>query len=125
MQLTVHLNRDSVHAGDDLESHASTVDCDSESSIAELIQKVKQTYLPGIAGGEATWIVTCSGSGPSPLGVVAQQWRQPRLRLPLDTSISKALGTSSPSITFEYWCQKNPQIVFDRIASDKEPPPKW
>lgn len=125
MQLTVHLNRDSVHAGDDLVSHSSTIDCDSEFSIAELIQKVKQTYLPGIAGGEATWIVSCSGNGPSPLGVVAQQWSQPKLRVPPETPISQALGTSRPSITFEYWCQKNPQLIFDRIAAEEEPPPKW
>lgn len=124
MQLTVHLNRDSVHPGDDLQSHASTIQVEGDSTIGELLEKTKRNYLPGIAGGQSTWIVSCSAATPSPLGVLAQQWAAPKLRVPLDTPIHTLLGTTRPSVTFEYWCQKDPDLVFNRIAAGKEPPPK-
>lgn len=125
MLLTIHLNRDSVHAGDDVESHELKVDADSESNIGDFLRELKRSYLPGIAGGEATWIVSYSGNGPSPLGVLAQQWPEPRLRMPLDAPLSQVLGHGRLSITFEYWCQKDPTMVFDRISAGKEPPPRW
>jgi hypothetical protein len=125
MHLIVHLNRDSVHPGDDLESHASTISVDSSSTIASLLCRLKSDYLPGIAGGEATWIITSSGDGPSPLGVLAQQWREPKLRVPHTSLIGELLGTIRPSISFEYWCQKDPQLVFERIAAEKEPPSRY
>jgi hypothetical protein len=125
MLITIHVDRDSIHAGDDLESHASKVDADSESDIGALLTKLKLNYLPGIAGGAATWIVSCSGCGPSPLGVLAQQWQEPRLRIPLETPLGQVLGSGRLSIMFEYWCQKDPSVVFDRISEGKEPPPKW
>lgn len=125
MKVTVHLNRDSVHPGDDLESHASNVEVDSERELGSLLTQLMQEYLPGIAGGEATWIVSCSGNSPSPLGVLAQQWKSPRLRIPAETSVGQVLGTERPSISFEYWCQKDPILVFNAISRGKEPPARW
>ncbi|MFL6636821.1 MAG: hypothetical protein ACJ8HJ_31390 [Massilia sp.] len=125
MKMTVHLNRDSVHPGDDIESHASNVEVDPEAELGSLLMQLMRTYLPGIAGGEATWIVSCSGNGPSPLGVLAQQWQGPRLRIPAETSVAQALGTERPSISFEYWCQKDPALVFSVISFGKEPPSRW
>ncbi|GAB2902307.1 hypothetical protein GCM10027046_34220 [Uliginosibacterium flavum] len=124
MPLTVHLNRDSVHPGDDLESHASTIQVESQVSIGEVLEQVKRSYLPGIAGGQATWIISCSGKGPSPLGVLAQQWKEPKLRVSLSVVVSEVLDTTRPSLTFDYWCQKDPDLVFNRIAAGKEPPPR-
>src|SRR5689334_7204758 len=122
MKVTVHLNRDSVHPGDDIESHASTVEVDPDAELGSLLMQLMRTYLPGIAGGKATWIVSCSGNGPSPLGVLAQQWQDSRLRIPAETSVRQALGTDRPSISFEYWCQKDPALVFSAISCGKEPP---
>jgi hypothetical protein len=125
MQFTVHLTRDSVPPGDDLESHSAAIEADENITIGALLQQIQNTYLPGIAGGEATWIVTCSGVGPSPLGVVAQHWSEPRLRVPVGISALQVLGTGRASIMFEYWCQQNPDLVFERIASGNEPPSRW
>jgi hypothetical protein len=125
MQLTLHLNRDSVHAGDDLESHAALIQVEADLTIAELLARLKEEYLPGISGGQATWIITSSGNVPTPVGVLAQQWREPKLRVPLRARLDELLGTTRASVSFEYWCQKDPDLVFDRIAAGKEPPPKW
>lgn len=125
MLVIVHVNRDSVHAGDDLEYHAAEVEVDLDSDIGSMLKDLKSSYLPGIAGGVATWIIACSGNGPSPIGVLAQQWQEPRLRVPLETPITQVLGSGRLSVTFEYWCQKDPAFVFERIAAGKEPPSKW
>lgn len=125
MLVIVHVDRDSVHAGDDLESHAAKVEVDSESDIGCLLKDLKFSYLPDVAGGAATWIVSCSGNGSGPVGVLAQQWQEPRLRVPTETSVAQVLGSGRLSVTFEYWCQKDPALVFDMISAGKEPPPKW
>lgn len=125
MKITVHLNRDSVHPGDDLESHASTVEVDSAQDIGSLLKQLARNYLPSIAGGKATWIVSCSGNCLRPLGVLAQQWKDPHLRVPAEALVGHVLGTERPSISFEYWCQKDPTLVFSAISSGKEPPSRW
>jgi len=123
--LSIRINRDSVHAGDDFESHAKTIDAGGSLSIGDFLCQLRGTYLPGIAGGEATWIVSASGPNSNPIGVVAQQWREPRLRVPLSTSLGELFGSSPPTITFEYWCQKSPELVFSCISSGREPPSKY
>jgi hypothetical protein len=125
MQLTLHLNRDSVHAGDDLESHVALIQVEANSTIADLLVRLKSEYLPSISGGQATWIISSSGNVPIPVGVLAQQWRQPKLRVPLGARLSELFGTTKPSISFEYCCQKDPDLAFDRIAAGKEPLAKW
>ena len=125
MELTVHLNRDSVHAGDDLGSHALSIQADSNLSIGELIAQMNRDYLPGIAGGQATWIISGSGNSPNPLGVLAQQWKEPKLRVSLSTPIGELLGNPHPNVRFEYWCQKDPELVFSLVAAGNMPPPKW
>jgi hypothetical protein len=125
MLAKIHLDRDSVHACDDLDSHATTVEADLKSDVGTLLKILKSTYLPEISGGLATWIVSCSGIGPTPLGVMAQQWQEPRLRVPAETSLGDLLGCGRLSITFEYWSQQDPAIVFERISAGMAPPPKW
>jgi hypothetical protein len=125
MLVIVHIDRDSVHPGDDLESHAAKVEIDSESDIGSMLKDLQSRYLPSIAGGVATWIVSCSGDGPNPVGVLAQQWQEPRLRVPLETPITQVLGCGRLSVSFEYWCQKDPALVFEKIFAGKKPPPKW
>lgn len=45
MLVIVHVNRDSVHAGDDLESHATKVEVDSESDIGSLMKDLKSRFF--------------------------------------------------------------------------------
>lgn len=116
MRIQVILNRDSVHPGDDVGSHATTIDADANMPIGALLLRIQHTYLPRIAGGEATWTVTCSGPAPSPLGVVAQQWTEPRLRVSTNTRISQLFGADGARITFQYRCQENPDFVFSKLA---------
>ena len=59
--LEVAIDRDSVHAGDDMQSHETSINVEATASLSVLLDKVQTMgYLPGIRGGEATWIICTS-----------------------------------------------------------------
>lgn len=77
MSLTLHLTRDSVAAGDDLDApHEMALlvadDATTEAMVAEILAA---DYLPRIAGGKATWSIVSDRT----LAVIAQQWPEPRM----------------------------------------------
>ena len=69
--MEVAIDRDSVHAGDDLGSHATSITLDPSATLRALIEVIQDAgYLPGINGGKATWIICTSDK---PIGVLAQE----------------------------------------------------
>ena len=68
--LTIRIDRDSVHAGDDLEPHMQSIAAGPGLSLGDLLQQIRSGgYLPGIAGGQAPWLVKsihCSEVGFKP-----------------------------------------------------------
>lgn len=111
MTLRVHLTRDSVAAGDDLDAphtHRVTVP-DCETGVALVAEILKHPYLPGISGGKATWVVTSH----EPFAVCAQEWPEPKtLKFPVPI---EHLATEGGEIRlhFSYMGQIEPKTVFD------------
>ena len=105
--MRVHLDRDSVAAGDDVEAHASVIDVAEVSDLEGLFAHVLRVYpLPLIAGGLATWAI-CSRR---PLAVLAQEWSEPRM-LPC-RSLSDCLGSDGVvRLYFNYFAQIDPEVV--------------
>jgi len=125
-ELMVRLDRDSVHAGDDCESHATCVHATEESSIGSLLEKIRKAgFLPSISGGEATWIVKSPAGSGHPIGVVAQQWPEAELLVPSQTSLRELFGLSEPSLYFTYWCQARPSLVLAALRDGKALPPRY
>jgi hypothetical protein len=121
--LEVAIARDSVHAGDDLESHATSITLDSSATLRALIEVIQDAgYLPGISGGKATWII-CSSD--KPIGVLAQQWPEPKLTVPPESIVDQYFANTEPRLLFKYWCQADPDQVFSHIKSGKEPPSRF
>ncbi|WP_415765033.1 hypothetical protein [Pseudomonas sp. ZB1P45] len=118
--LEVSMDRDSVHAGDDMHSHETSIIVDATATLRALLNKVQTMgYLPSISGGEATWIICTSEK---PIGVLAQQWPEPKLTVPADSTIGEHFADTEPRLLFRYWCQKNPDQVFSHIKIGNEPP---
>lgn len=112
-------DRDSVCAGDDCESHARPFVASLGALMPELIQLATSACrLAGIAGGNATWIVEAGGYGGKPIAVVAQQWEEPRLLVPEPTTVEDLFADHKTKIFFKYWCQANPDAVFNALASN-------
>ncbi len=53
--LSIAVDQDSVHAGDDLSGHVSTIKIAPNSTLRSLFEALQTMhYLPGISGGEAS-----------------------------------------------------------------------
>lgn len=116
--MKVIVDRDSVCAGDDAVSHVVSFNVDAACSIAELVRKAQHVCpLASIAGGRATWLIDVPAGGAS-IGVVAQQWQAPKLAIPERTSVLSLLGPGvETTIYFRYWCQSDPEAVFQAVLN--------
>ena len=73
--MEIHLNRDSVCAADDMDSHKTIITLDNSVSVEEILTTIKELdYLPKIWGGCATWTL----SSKIPIAVFAQEWKEPK-----------------------------------------------
>ena len=139
--------RDSVCAGDDIESHDRPFTAPPHASVPELICLATHACrLPSISGDKATWIVEAGGYGGKPIAVIAQQWEEPRLLVPDTTTVQSIFGEHKLTLFlkylrhacgigtkdgahehkltlfFRYWCQANPDTVFNALMSNSPLP---
>ncbi|WLG47337.1 hypothetical protein [Pseudomonas sp. FP1740] len=121
--LVIGIDRDSVHAGDDLESHKTSIRLDPAVTLRILFDAIQgMGYLPGISGAKATWIICSSGKQ---IGVLAQQWPEPKLVIPAESIVSQYFRDTEPHLLFRYWCQADPDHVFSHIQAGNEPPSRF
>lgn len=117
--------RDSVAAGDDVDApHQIKLSVEGSASVAHAVAKATSAnYLPTIAGGRATWIVE---AGSLPLAVVAQQWPEPRYLVPPTQPVAQFIANSAGcQIYFKYWCQADPNTVFESLKNGNPLPNKY
>ena len=74
--MKIHLTRDSVCAGDDVDApHTRTMSFADEMPLDSVVDEISRSgYLASIVGGKATWSVVAG----QPIAVIAQQWSQPK-----------------------------------------------
>ena len=117
--------RDSVHAGDDVDApHEIRLPISDDESLENVIRRiVSSNYLASISGGKATWIVE---SGSRALGVVAQQWPTARFLVAADNNVRSFLSSNTGChLNFIYWCQVDPDHVFECLQDGKPLPNKY
>jgi hypothetical protein len=123
---SITVDRDSVCAGDDFESHERSFAAPLNAPVPELIQlAINACVLAEIAGGNATWIVEAGGYDGKPIAVVAQQWKEPRLLVPETATAEGIFDGHKPKLFFKYWSQANPDAVFDALASNRPLPNRY
>jgi len=114
-----------VHPGDDCDApHEITITISNDESLESVIRRVGSSgYLARISGGKATWIVE---SGSRALAVVAQQWPVARFLVAADHRVLSVLSPdASCDLNFIYWCQADPDDVFDCLNQGKPLPDKY
>lgn len=122
----VAVDRDSVAAGDDSTPHDSTFEIESHRSLSELIDAaLRACPLASITGGRATWLIDTMGPSGGCIGVVAQQWSLPRLLAPGRTPIAALFGSAEVRVFFRYWCQADPDAVFEAMRSGHTLPSRY
>ena len=122
-RVVVAVDRDSVAAGDDCESHAATVTVPATSSVSALLAAAEEACpLACIQGGRATWIVEAGGAGGTPIAVVAEQWREPKLLVSAATTVAALFAATPRALHFRYWCQVDPDVVFAALRDGRPLP---
>jgi hypothetical protein len=113
--------RDSVCAGDDCDApHERALSSSPDMTLRQASALLLDgRYLASISGGAATWIL----EGKRPLLVCAQQWTEPRFLVSPDSMISDCIRPrDTPHLRFRYWCQVDPDRVFDSLKAGKRLP---
>jgi hypothetical protein len=118
LSILVKADRDSVCAGDDCESHQVIFSVPASHTVLDLLSAAWSACpLPDIAGGEATWLIEIGRSSGICIGVMAQQWMSPQLTLSTATTTQVLFKDVAPSLHFRYWCQSNPDVVFEAVRT--------
>lgn len=124
--IVLMVDRDSVCAGDDCASHACSFSVPLAASLSELLYQAKKACrLASISGGKATWIVEVGGYDGMPIAVVAQQWDEARALIPSATTVESLFANQQKQLFFKYWCQANPETVFDALVSNSPLPSRY
>ncbi|MCP3996829.1 MAG: hypothetical protein GY722_17470 [bacterium] len=113
--MRVILTRDSVAAGDDVDApHRVEIDSVDGANVSDIVRKIVQTsYLPLIAGGEATWSVVSK----RPIAVIAQQWKEPRMVSQIPEHVEGLKREDdAPRFHLNYHAQLDPEIVLEVLA---------
>ena len=116
VRVLIGLSRDSVAAGDDVESHDQTFEVDGRKALVLTIDEItRNRYLPLIEGGTATWLVRMARRG-RVLAVVAQRWDGwNRAELLVEPSI--AVSDVGEALHFEYLAQRDPAELLAELRS--------
>ena len=123
--IELEVDRDSVCAGDDCQSHMALLSVSAETALIEVLKLAqKACSLAVIAGGNATWLIDTQGYGKGCIGVVAQQWAAPKLITEQNISAGQ-IWNGKGTLFFRYWCQSNPNAVFEAIKSGGELPSRY
>jgi len=123
--IRIAVDRESVCAGDDCVSHKATFSVAASCNVLDVLDAAWCACpLAGIAGGQATWLIDVAGSG-NCIGVMAQQWHQPKLLIQPETSAADLFEDMEPSLYFRYWCQSNPDAVLEAVQSKTPLPARY
>lgn len=120
--LRINIDRDSVCAGDSSDPHGAVIDLAGDSTVAQLLQAAwKACPLASISGGQATWLIDAGGVC---IGVAAQQWSSPKLLVPANCAAAGLFAGRPATLHFRYWCQANPDEVYEAVRSASALPPR-
>lgn len=123
-ELTLTVWRDSVQGGDDMDApHEAKIAIRRDESLGSVISRViADNFLASVGGGAATWIAE---SGMRPVAVVAQQWAKPRFLVTPEQSVCSVVGGDCRChLIFRYWCQADPDRVFECLQQGRPLPEK-
>ena len=111
--MKILLTRESVAMGDDADApHYREMTVADDSSLQVLIKIILQSrYLATISSGRATWTVVSR----IPIAIVAQQWADPKMLMPVPSLSSLNFSDNVLSVHFVYRVQQDPDVVYEEF----------
>ena len=121
------IQRDSVCMGDDMDAPHEECLPIADWAVGTIATTViSRRYLASISGGLATWILRTDDCGGTPIAVIAQQWRDPKLLVPESSSILEMVrDRDAPSAYLQYHCQVDPDLIFNALRNGDPLPDKY
>lgn len=112
--MIIRIDRDSVTAGDDLETHVDEREVDQRRPFERFVHDViRDGYLPAIQGGRSTWVARRARRGEA-LAVIAIRFgRLDFVRLVIGPELD--LSDVGQSLYFEYRAQEDAEAVLAAI----------
>ena len=112
--MKIHLTRDSVAAGDDIDApHFKEMVIDENAISLDLARQIQgMRYLASIRTGEATWSIAID----VPVAVVVQQWEEPELITSVNSTVKElAKGDRCLKGHVNYHCQEDPDKILEKL----------
>lgn len=111
--MKILLTRESVAMGDDDDAphHREIAIADGTDLQAVVKAILHSRYLAAIGGGKATWTVVSH----IPVAIVAQQWAEPKMLMPIPSLSSLNFSDNVLSIHFNYRTQQDPDVVYEEF----------
>jgi hypothetical protein len=113
--IRLHLDRDSVAMGDDVESHETTVNLRDDTTLDRIL--ASEYHLAFVGDGHASWVIKLGGDEGVPIGVWAEQWGHTRLVDPARSTIGDLASNGTLDLYFDYYAQLDPDAVYDQLAA--------
>lgn len=115
--MKLELTRDSVAIGDDIDApHFREIVIDENATSLDLARQILgMRYLANIGIGEATWSISTD----IPVAIIAQQWKEPKLVNPVNSTIKElAMGGDRLKVHINYHCQEDPDKILKKLKSE-------
>ncbi|QDT88328.1 hypothetical protein [Gimesia chilikensis] len=129
-ELDIIVDRDSVSAGDDCDSHEVLITIPRMCPVQDFLFKFawKKCPLPKIHGGSATWLIISGEEPEASIGVMAQQWEYPRLLISEFTtldSIYKDKNSRRKVLYFRYYSHADPVEIYKLLLFQQPLPDRF
>ena len=117
--LKISLNRESVCAGDDCDSHRIELEFNVKAKIHDLVYTIKKIhYLAPISGGKATWVLM---NHDKEIAVLAQQWENAKYFISDETLLSELTSKDNQIELFvKYRGQWPPEMIYNEIEKNNK-----
>lgn len=110
--MKLHITRDSVAAGDDVDApHDREMDLPEGCTVEQAVTLIFEAdYLANIVGGKATWSIVSN----RPIAVGAQQWENPKMLSAFPYEFGELnVENGVLHIHITYHAQQDPDVVFE------------
>jgi dsRNA-specific ribonuclease len=118
--MELHINRDSVAAGDDADPHNKILEFVGDPSLKEAVKRIASSgYLPQMHDRKVCWVV----SSDRPIAMIAEHWHEPKFLRGFNSD-DKLSGLARNEIMkwhFSYLIQHDPDVVYEILSRVRYP----
>jgi dsRNA-specific ribonuclease len=118
--MELHINRDSVAAGDDADPHNKILEFLGDPSLKEALKRiVSSEYLPRMHDRKVSWVV----SSQRPMAVIAEHWQEPKFLRGFngDDKLGSLARSETMKWHFSYLIQNDPDVVYEILSRVRYP----